>query len=222
MWGYVVMAKPNGKNPKTVKNFKVPIEVDKRGVKVLREKTLIPPQYKKQVEKVLISPEVISRRVKELAKQLTKDYNNNLYFIVTLKGSGIFFADLIRELTMLGAKIDYDYVCIKSYMADNSSEKLDIRLDVTERVAGKKVIIVEDIVDTGFTMIHLTHYLKQKGAKAVSICTLMNKPERRKLPVTLDYVGFSVSNMFVIGYGMDYDEFGRGFPYIAKLRDNVF
>jgi len=214
--------KSNSKTPKTLYTFNQMIEVGERGVKVLREKTSIHAKYKTQIDRVLISPGCIKHRVAEMAKQLAKDYQSGLYIVVTLKGAVVFFSDLLRELTLLGVTVEFDYVSAKSYIGDKSSGKLKIRLDVAENIKNKKVLVIEDIVDTGFTLIHLVHHLKSKGAKSVSICTLMNKPARRKLPIKVDYIGFNIPDLFVVGYGLDYDEFGRGFPYVATLKENVY
>lgn len=211
----------NLKTPRTISSFNKVIDVEPRGVKALREKTIIPLKHRSKLENILISPEAIRQRVKELAKEIAKDYKSGVYMVVTLKGAVVFFSDLIRELTMLGVNVDFDYVSAKSYIGDKSSGKLEIRLDVEENIKDKKILIIEDIVDTGFTLIHLIHHFKKKGAKSVKICSLMNKPERRKLDVKINYLGFNIPNLFVVGYGLDYDEYGRGFPFVAALKESV-
>lgn len=213
------MAVSRAKSPVTLYKFDKVIAVEPRGVKMLREKADIPAKYKSKLDKVLISPDVIKHRVKAMAKEIANDYKSGIYMVVTLKGAVVFFSDLLRELSVLGVPVEFDYVSAKSYIGDESSGKLKIRLDVEENIKGKNVLIIEDIVDTGFTLVHLVHHLADKGAKSVKICSLMDKPERRKLSITADYIGFTVPNIFVVGYGLDYDEWGRGFPFVAKMKD---
>ncbi len=205
--------------PRTVHDFKRVIDVGPRGIKTLRENVLIPPKYRSRLVSVLISPEAIRRRVREMAKQLYRAYRDDLYMVITLKGAFVFFSDLLREIYALGGSADFNFVSAKSYIGEVTSGHLKITLDIAADLRGRNVIIVEDIVDTGFTLIHLIHHLKKKGARSVKICSLINKPDRRRLDVQVDYLGFNIPDLFVIGYGMDFDEFGRGFPFIAVMKN---
>lgn len=168
---------------------------------------------------VLFSEEQIRSRIDELARQISCDYlGSDLLVIGILNGSFIFLADLVREISV---PLKIDFISLSSYgQAIQSSGMVDMRLDIHCDVLNYDVLIVEDIIDTGYTIqkSRIIDRLLQKGAKSVKICTLLNKKDRRKVDIKLDYIGFVIPNEFVIGYGMDYAGLYRNLPYIAIMK----
>ena len=166
--------------------------------------------------KVLISKEQIENRVKELAKQIRKDYKEkSITAICLLKGSLFFTADLTREI---GGKIYLEFMQLSSYEGENTTGTIKLKKDIDfSEIKGKDVLIIEDIVDTGITLNYTLEHIKKAGANSVKVCTLLNKPSRRKIKVPIDYVGFEIENQFVLGYGMDYDQLYRNLPYIGHI-----
>ena len=166
--------------------------------------------------KVLISKEQIENRVKELAKQIRKDYKEkSITAICLLKGSLFFTADLTREI---GGKIYLEFMQLSSYEGENTTGTIKLKKDIDfSEIKGKDVLIIEDIVDTGITLNYTLEHIKKSGANSVKVCTLLNKPSRRKIKVPIDYVGFEIENKFVLGYGMDYDQLYRNLPYIGYI-----
>ena len=164
--------------------------------------------------KVLISKEQIENRVKELAKQIRKDYKEKtITAICLLNGSLFFTADLTREI---GGKIYLEFMQLSSYEGENTTGTIKLKKDIDfSEIKGKDVLIIEDIVDTGITLNYTLEHIKKAGANSVKVCTLLNKPSRRKIKVPIDYVGFEIENQFVLGYGMDYDQLYRNLPYIG-------
>lgn len=164
--------------------------------------------------KVLISKEQIENRVKELAKQIRQDYKEkSITAICLLKGSLFFTADLTREI---GGKIYLEFMQLSSYEGENTTGTIKLKKDIDfSEIKGKDVLIIEDIVDTGITLNYTLEHIKKAGANSVKVCTLLNKPSRRKIKVPIDYVGFEIENQFVLGYGMDYDQLYRNLPYIG-------
>jgi hypoxanthine phosphoribosyltransferase len=168
---------------------------------------------------VLISKDNLKKRIRELADTITKDYKGKKpIFVSILKGSGFFLTDLVR-----GMKLDLtiDYMAASSYgKGTESSGNVRILKDLSEPVEGKDVIIVEDIIDTGYTLKAIKEMLEARKANSVKICVLLDKPERRKVNIPIDYVGFTIPDLFVVGYGIDYAERYRSLPYIAVLKVN--
>lgn len=166
--------------------------------------------------KVLISKEQIENRVKELAKQIRKDYKEkSITAICLLKGSLFLTADLTREI---GGKIYLEFMQLSSYEGENTTGTIKLKKDIDfSEIKGKDVLIIEDIVDTGITLNYTLEHIKKAGANSVKVCTLLNKPSRRKIKVPIDYVGFEIENQFVLGYGMDYDQLYRNLPYIGYI-----
>ena len=165
---------------------------------------------------VLISREQIAETVKRMAHQIEGDYPGEMPLLVAvLKGSFMFLADLIREMQR---PLELDFLRLSSYGGDaKSSGKVRLNMGVTSPVKARDVLVVEDIVDTGLTAAYAARYLRRKGASSVRLCTLLDKPSRRQMPVTLDYLGFTVPNEFVVGYGLDFDEQYRHLPDIYIL-----
>ncbi len=168
--------------------------------------------------KVLIPEAEIQKKVHELAHQLAEDYaNKHPLALCILKGGWIFFADLIRAI---GISVECDFLSVSSYGTGTvSSEKIRLRSELSSCPTGRDVLIVDDIADTGYTLHELQRLLYAQGAQDVRICVLLDKPERRKVPVHLDYVGFTLPDRFVVGYGLDYGEQYRHLSYIAILEN---
>ena len=165
----------------------------------------------------LIDRKTVENRIKELAKQIEKDYaGEEVYCVGLLKGSVVFLSDLVKEIN---SPVVIDFMSVSSYGSETvSSGDVKILKDTDLDLRGKHVLIVEDIIDTGLTLEHVIKYFKEsKGVKTLKTCTLLSKPERRKVNIDIDYVGFDVPDKFVIGYGLDYDQKYRNLPYIAVV-----
>ena len=165
----------------------------------------------------LIDRKTVENRIKELAKQIEKDYaGEEVYCVGLLKGSVVFLSDLVKEIN---TPVIIDFMSVSSYGSETvSSGDVKILKDTDLDLRGKHVLIVEDIIDTGLTLEHVIKYFKEsKGVKTLKTCTLLSKPERRKVNIDIDYVGFDVPDKFVIGYGLDYDQKYRNLPYIAVV-----
>lgn len=168
---------------------------------------------------VLLTEEQLRDRIQELGQQIRDDYEGKPLLVVgVLKGSAIFLADLIRSIDL---PLDYDFVAISSYGADTRSSGV-VRLlkDLDVSIEGRHVLIVEDIVDTGWTLrlSYLAENMKARKAASVKICTLLDKPSRRQVDVGVDYCGFVIDDLYVVGYGLDYDGRYRNLPYVGVVR----
>ncbi|RKW58338.1 MAG: hypoxanthine phosphoribosyltransferase [Lachnospiraceae bacterium] len=170
------------------------------------------------ISNTLISQEEIETKVIELAKKIEMDYKNQEVLIVgVLKGAFVFVSDLVRNINL---DLSLDFIAVSSYgMSTESSGVVKINKDIEMDLTGKNVIIVEDIIDTGLTLKYIKEYLSGKNAKSVRICTLLDKPSRRKCNVDVDYVGFEIEDLFIVGYGIDCKEKYRNLPYIAYVQE---
>ena len=173
------------------------------------------------VERVMISREQIEERVKALAAQLDKLYEGRRPVVVCiLKGSVMFFADLIREMK---TPMQIDFMAVSSYGKGSiSSGKLQVKKDLTVNIGGKDVLIVEDIIDSGNTLYELKKMLNTRSPASVNIVTLLDKPERREVPMEPEYKGFVIEDEFVVGYGLDYADRYRNLPYVGVLKPEVY
>lgn len=173
------------------------------------------------VEQILYSEEQLRQRVRELGAQITADCaGKNLVLASVLRGSYIFMADLTRAIDL---PMTVDFMAVSSYGAGTvSSGQVEIKKDLSDSIEGKDLIIVEDILDSGNTLYYLMDVLKARRPASIRICTLMDKPERRKKPIVADYVGFTIPDAFVVGYGLDYDEKYRNLPYVGILKPSVY
>jgi len=171
--------------------------------------------------KVLVTQEEIEHRVRELGEQLTERYaGQNPLFLGVLKGCFVFMSDLIRACPI---KSDLEFIAVSSYQnATASTGRVQITHDVQQDITGRDLIIVEDILDSGNTLAFLKDYLTTKGAKSITIVTLLDKPSRREKAITADLAGFVVPNEFVVGYGLDYCQQYRNLPYIGVLKPEVY
>ena len=165
---------------------------------------------------ILYSQKEINKRAKEIGEQISKDYKGEEVILIgTLKGAVLWMADVMKEIK-LDTKIDF--VAASSYgSATTSSGVVKITKDIGMDLFNKNVIIIEDIVDTGTTLKYLKEYIGARNPKSIKICTLLDKPARRKAEIEADYVGFVVDDLFIIGYGLDYDQKYRNLPYISYL-----
>lgn len=176
---------------------------------------------KDAIKEVLLSEEEITKRVEELGAQITADYKDkDLVVIGILKGAVIFMAELVKNIDL---PVVLDFMAVSSYgKSAISTGEVRIIKDLDFSVEGKDLLIVEDIIDTGLTLNYLVDILTKRGAKSVSICTLLDKPDRRTIGVHVDYLGFDIPNEFVVGYGLDYAERFRNLPYIGSLKEEVY
>lgn len=173
------------------------------------------------VEYVMLQAEEIEKRVKELAAQMDKLYEGRKPVVVCiLKGSVLFFTDLIRNMK---SDVELDFMAVSSYgKGTKSSGELKIGKDLSIDIQGRDVLIVEDIIDSGNTLYHLKKMLITRQPASLNVITLLDKPERREMPMEPDYTGFVIEDQFVIGYGLDYAEKYRNLPYVGVLKPCVY
>jgi len=173
------------------------------------------------VQEVLLTEEQIQARVAELGAQLNADYAGlEPVLISVLKGSIVFLADLVRSMEL---PLSIDIMEVSSYgAATETSGQVRILKDLSNPIEGRHVIVVEDIIDTGLTLNYLLRYLREKGPASLRICCLLDKPARRLTEIPIDYVGFTIPDRFVVGYGLDYGERYRNLPYVGVLRPSVY
>lgn len=164
----------------------------------------------------IVTQEEMRTRIRELGRQITADYaDKDLVLVGVLKGAYAFYADLARALRI---PMRVDFLVVTSYGTKaKPSGKVKMVTDLTEDIAGRDVLLVEDIVDSGLTVQYLLRTLSRRKPKSIKVCALLSKPERRKVNVTIDYVGFNIPNKYVVGYGLDYQQKYRNLPYLAVL-----
>ena len=174
------------------------------------------------IQQILITEEQIKARIAELGRELTAEYaGKNPVIVGVLKGVVVFYADMVRQIKV---PCQMDFMWLSSYQGTNSTGGMVVKRDVTVDVRDRHVLILEDIYDTGNSLDFTYRHLLSKGPASLKICTLLDKPERRKPDITLkpDYVGFTVPNEFVVGYGLDYNEQYRNLPYVGILKSEVY
>ena len=174
------------------------------------------------IQQILITEEQIRNRIAELGRELTAEYaGKNPVIVGVLKGVVVFYADMVRQIKV---PCQMDFMWLSSYQGTNSTGGMVVKRDVTVDVKDRHVLILEDIYDTGNSLDFTYRHLLSKGPASLKICTLLDKPERRKPGITLkpDYVGFTVPNEFVVGYGLDYNEQYRNLPYVGVLKSGVY
>lgn len=171
--------------------------------------------------KVLYSEEELAAKVKELGAQISKDYvGKNLILVSVLKGSVVFMADLMRAVTV---PAEIDFMCVSSYgSGSKTSGVVRIIKDLDIDLSGKDILLVEDILDSGVTLSYLKELLLHRNPASIRICTLFDKPARRKADIYADYSGFEVPDEFIVGYGLDYAEKYRNVPYIGVLKPEIY
>ena len=174
------------------------------------------------IAKILITREQLEARIAELGTAISRDYaGKDLLLVCILKGGVLFLTDLIRAVEIPHA---IDFMAISSYggARTESSGVVRILMDLNSNIENRNVLIVEDIIDTGRTLQYITDNLRTRNPASLKICTLLNKPSRREVKVTLDYVGFDIPNEFVVGYGLDYNEFYRNLPFVGVLKPELY
>jgi len=173
------------------------------------------------IECVLVDEATLQRRIGELGESISRDYaGKDLLLVSVLKGSFIFMSDLIRSISI---PLQVDFMAISSYgKGVVSSGAVRIIQDLMIPIEGRNLIIVEDIIDSGNTLSYLVRMLRERQPASLRIVTLLDKPERREVDVQVDWVGFSIPNEFVVGYGLDYNETYRNLPYIGVLKSSVY
>lgn len=172
----------------------------------------------KKKKEILFTREDIKKRVEELGKQITKDYKEKKLLVVSLlKGSFIFTADLVREID---GPVKIEFMATSSYgHGEESSGKVNVLYDLKENIREYDVLVVDDIADTGLTMKFVIDYLKEKKPASIQSCVLLDKPSRRKTELRADYVGFTIPDKFIVGYGLNYGDYYRNVPYIFAFVD---
>ena len=167
--------------------------------------------------KVLIEEEKVSKRIEEIAEQISKDYKNEEILLVCILSGAVYFTVELSKKIKNGL-VKLDFMKVSSYGNNTQTTgKLDFKLDISKDIEGKNVIIVEDIIDTGITLSYLYDYLEKKHPKTLKICVLLDKKERREKDIKVDYVGFKIENKFVVGCGLDYAEKYRELPYVGYI-----
>ncbi len=176
----------------------------------------------RDIKEILLTQEQIQTRIAELGQILTQEYRDKNPLIVgVLKGVVVFYADMVRKIQV---PCQMDFMWISSYSGTNSTGSMIVRKDVSADIKGRHVLILEDIFDTGNSLDFTYKHLMSKEPASVKICTLLDKPERRKEGITLraDYVGFTIPNEFVVGYGLDFNEQYRNLPYVGILKPEAY
>lgn len=167
------------------------------------------------LSEILISEEQIANRIQEMGEELSRDYQDkNPLLIALLKGAWIFLADLTRAMTI---PLQVDFMNVSSYGDGMESTEVRILKDVDAHVVGRHVIIIEDIIDTGFTLEKIKEIYRGRGVASLKVCSFLDKPSRRKTEVQGDYIGFEVEDKFVVGYGLDYAQDYRHLPYVGVV-----
>ncbi len=173
------------------------------------------------IENVIISEEELAQIVKDLGARISEDYKDkDLLLVSVLKGSVLFMADLMREIKI---PCNIDFMAVSSYgSGTKTSGVVKIIKDLDASIEGKDLLIVEDILDSGRTLSYIRELLLARNPKSIKICTLFDKPERREADLYADYIGSRVPNEFIVGYGLDYNEYYRNLPYIGALKRSVY
>ena len=173
------------------------------------------------IHEVLITEQQIADKVAELGQRISKDYENkNPLLLSVLKGSVVFVSDLLRKLTVA---CDIDFLSVTSYgKGTKSSGVVRILRDLDTDISNRHILVVEDILDSGLTLSYILEMLKARNPASIKLCTLLDKPSRRQVPVEVDYTGFVIPDEFVVGYGLDYGEVYRNLPYIGILKPEIY
>ena len=172
------------------------------------------------VQEILLDSRTVANRVGELGAQLSADYaGRDPVLVSVLKGALVFLADLMRAMDLPSS---IDLMEVSSYAGTETSGQVRILKDLSKPIEGRDVIVVEDIIDTGLTLNYLLGYLADRRPASIKICCLLDKPARRLAEIPIDYIGFTIPDRFVIGYGLDYDERYRNLPYVGVLKPSVY
>ncbi len=165
---------------------------------------------------VVYSEEEVRNRIKEMGEQISRDYaGKEVHLICVLRGGSFFMCELAKYITV---PVTIDFMSVSSYgVGTESTGIIKINKDLDDAIAGKDVIVVEDIIDSGRTLSHLMDLLETRRPESLALCTLLDKPDRRVMEVNVDYTGFQIPDFFVVGYGLDYAQKYRNLPYIGKV-----
>lgn len=186
----------------------------------IRGRARVPARWQKEVESILITDEAIARRLRQMAREIQRDFaDRELVIVSLLNGTVMFLADLIRHLSL---PLRLDFVGVSSYGAGTQSGQLVFTKELRLDVRGRDVLLVDDILDTGKTMVRVLEKLRPLRPRRIKTCVLLNKAARRIENVEADYVGFEIPDFFVIGYGLDYAERYRNLPFVGVLRPSVY
>ena len=176
----------------------------------------------KDIQRILITEEQIKTRIAEMGKEISEEYRDKDPVVLgVLKGVVVFYADMVRHITV---PCQMDFMCLSSYQGTKSSGNMIVKQDMSVDVKGRHVLVLEDIYDTGGSLNYTYQHLMSKQPASVKICTLLDKPERRRPGITLkpDWVGFTIPNEFVVGYGLDFNEHYRNLPYVGVLKPEAY
>lgn len=178
---------------------------------------------KDDIDRIVFSEEELKAKIAELGAKITKDFadvKETIFCVGILKGASVFYTDLVRSIEL---PVQFDFMIASSYGNETvSSGTVKILKDLDYDIAGKHLIVIEDIIDSGYTMEYLLKYFEARKPKSVKLCALLDKKEARKVEVPIDYCGFSVGNEFLVGYGLDYAEKYRNLPYIGVLKKEIY
>ncbi len=177
--------------------------------------------WPEDIDEILISEQQLAVKISELAEEIRADYaSKNPVLIGILTGSFVFMAELMRRLDF---DLTVDFIAVSSYEdATVSSGKVRVTKDCSHDIAGRHVLIVEDIIDTGFTLAHICKMLEHRKPASLQVCCLLDKPSRRRTQISPDYLGFQIPDKFVVGYGLDFAEKYRNLPYVAVLKEEAY
>ena len=175
---------------------------------------------KNDIERVFFTEEEIEAKVKELGEQISKDFEGkDPLFVGVLKGCFVFMSDLMRHVTI---PCSVDFMAVSSYKGTTSTGAVSIQKDLSQNIEGRHVVMVEDILDSGVTLSFLLEMLSARHPRSIRLCTLLDKPARRKVDIKANYVGAEVEDKFIVGYGLDYAEKYRNLPYIGVLKPEIY
>ncbi len=203
------------KKQKIVKDFGGIVKVNDDGIRTAEDAEA--SELDAPLSQVLITHRCIKKRAEKIAENVRKDYKNEIYAVIVLKGAKTFANELFGNLE--GMKIKTDYIRAKSYAGTNTTGNVKLLRDLEKNPAGKDILVIEDIIDTGITMDFIKKYLKKKKAKSVRICALFDKPSRRIRKIKIDYLGFKIPDKFVVGFGLDWNEKYRELPFLAVVKE---
>ncbi len=183
----------------------------------------MPKPYDFYLKEILIDEATLQHRIAELGQQISQDYAGkpDLLLVCVLKGGVLFLTDLMRHITI---PHHVDFMAVSSYGSEarQSSGAVRIEMDLHTDISNRNLLIVEDIIDSGHTLNYILRSLEARQPSSVKICTLLSKPERREVPIAVDYIGFEIPNKFVFGYGLDLDEYYRNLPFIGVVREGAY
>ena len=174
----------------------------------------------KDILKVLVTEEQIQTRIKEMGKEISEEYKDKDPVVLgVLKGVVMFYADMMKHITV---PCQMDFMCLSSYRGGTSTGNMIVKQDMSVDVNGRHVLILEDILDSGYTLSRIVEMLKERGPASVKICTMLDKPSGRKEPLEADYVCFTIPDGFVVGMGLDYQDYYRNLPFVGILKEEVY